>query len=270
MRTLALCSISALDRSLAQAAALAAEAGLGGLEVTARPPHLDPDAGVEAAREHGRAVRAAGVEIVAYGSYLGHVGRCEPSHARHEVALAAALETPRIRVWAEPVGTDPADIEPTLAWLIEACDAAAAEGIEVVVERHVGSFADTPERIATLFDRVNRPNLALNYQVLDLLPEDRIGAQAADCAELIGRAHYFHLKNYRVNPDGGPLLPGGSLEGGVLDYAAILRAALEGGYAGPMTIEFLSWESVSTEEKLARDVAYLRSLLAELGDATTG
>jgi sugar phosphate isomerase/epimerase len=264
MNVLGFCSISALDRPLAAAAELAAGAGFDALEVTARPPHLDPEAGTAAAREQGRAVREAGVDVVAYGSYLGRSERAEARHAEREVALAAALETSLLRVWAEPVGKGPADIEPTLAWLIPACDAAASEGITVVVERHVGSFADTSERIAALFDRVDRPNLALNYQVLDALPQERVGEQAADCRELVGRAAYFHLKNYRAPGDGGPLQPGGSLEDGALDYRAILAAAHDAGYAGPMTLEFLSWDPIPAEEKLTRDIAYLRRLLADV------
>lgn len=267
MRTLGLCSISALDRPLAGAAELAAQAGIPALEVTARPPHLDPEAGVGAAREAGRVVRSVGVDVIAYGSYLGRFGQTSPAHARREVALAAALGTRLLRVWAEPVEAGTEDIEPTLAWLVEACDAAASEGITVVVERHIGSFADSAERIDMLFERAARPNLALNYQVLDALPQAAIPHQAADCARLVGRARYFHLKNYRAPADGGPLQPGGSLEGGALDYRAILGAALDAGYSGPLMLEFLSWERLPSEEKIARDVTFLRQLLVEPGGA---
>ena len=83
------------------------------------------------------------------------------------------------------------------------------------------------------------------------------------------RARYFHLKNYRRNPDGGPLLPGGSLGGGALDYRTILGAAFEAGYAGPMSIEFLAFEPRPTEEKLAEDLAWLRERLRELGHPGT-
>ena len=51
----------------------------------------------------------------------------------------------------------------------------------------------------------------------------------------------------------------------MLDYRALLAAAFEAGYAGPLTIEFLAWDERPVEEKLAADVGYLRRLLAELG-----
>jgi sugar phosphate isomerase/epimerase len=265
---LAFCSISALDRPLADAARLAAEVGLTGLEVTARPPHLVPEDGLEAARAAGRAVREAGVEVVAYGSYLGRPEVPGALHAEREVALAAELGARRLRVWAEPMPETPGDPAPVADWLRRTCDAAAPHGVDVVVERHLGSFADTPERIDALFASVNRPNLALNYQVLDLLLPERAAEQPDDAARLVPRARYFHLKNYRPNPQaGGPLLPGASLEEGVLDYRAILAAALAAGYADPLTIEFLSFAPRPVEEKLRDDAAYLRRLLAELGSA---
>jgi sugar phosphate isomerase/epimerase len=271
---LAFCSISALDRSLEAAAALAAAQGLRGLEVTARPPHLDPFAPRATLEEAGRTVRGAGLEVTAYGSYLGRRDALgDAAHGKQagarEARVAAALGTPLLRVWADCVAGDP---DQGLARVVEtlraACDAAAAEGVDVVVERHVGSFADTPERIERLLGAVSRANLALNYQVLDLLPQRLAGEQPDDARRLAPLARYFHLKNVRPAADGaGPMPPGGSLEGGVLDYRAILRAAFAAGYAGPLTIEFLSFEPKPVEEKLAADVAFLRRVLAELGAA---
>lgn len=263
--TLAFCSISALDRSLEDAARLAADAGIEGLEVTAHAPHLDAQAGPGPAAAIGRAVRAAGLEVVAYGSYLGRFGGRTAQDAAREVAIAAALGAPRLRVWAEPDG---GDLAAAAALLRAACDAAAPHGIDVVIERHLGSFADTAENIAALLAAIERPNAALNYQVLDFLPPDAIGAQPADAGALAGGARYFHLKNYQLNPDGvGLLLPGGSLRDGVLDYRAILAAAFGAGYRGPLTIEFLAADERPLEAKLADDVAFVRATLAELGVA---
>lgn len=268
---LAFCSISALDRPLGAAAALAAGAGLDGLEVTARPPHLDPRAPEADVRAAGRTVREAGLAVVAYGSYLGRrdvLG--DDAHgaeaAGREARVAAALGAPLLRVWADCLPDAPdrgfAQVVDTLG---ATCDAAASHGITVVVERHVGSFADTPERIGQLLDAVGRGNFALNYQVLDLLPQRLAAAQPEDARRLVPRARYFHLKNTRPAADGdGPMPPGGSLAGGVLDYRAILAAAFGAGYRGPLTLEFLSFEPKPLEEKLAADAAHARQLLAEL------
>jgi sugar phosphate isomerase/epimerase len=266
---LAFCSISALDRSIGEAAALASAAGLRALEVTAHPPHLDATAGIPAARAAARAVRDAGVEIVAYGSYLGRFGQIERAHAEREAALAAALATRLLRVWAEPIPESSFDLKPVVDLMRAACDAAAADGITVVVERHLGSFAETPEQIDRLLDAIDRPNLALNYQVLDFLPSTAAAAQPADAARLASCARYCHLKNYQRNEqEGGALLPGGSLADGVLDYRAILAALIGAGYRGPLTIEFLAADPRPVEEKLAADAHFVRAVLAELAAAS--
>jgi sugar phosphate isomerase/epimerase len=266
---LAFSSISAMDRPLAEAAQLAAEAGLDGLELTERAPHLAPGCDLEMAAEAGRAVQAAGLDVVAFGSYLGREVPASPDAAAHAAACAAAMGAPLLRVWAEPAAGG-GDRGRVIELLQSACDAAAVHAIQVVVERHVGSFADTPERIEALLADVGRDNFALNYQVLDVIAPEAADLQPADAAALIPRARYFHLKNFRPNPDAGPLLPGGSLAGGVLDYRAILAAAFDAGYAGPLAIEFLSWDPLPIEEKLCADAAYLRELLAELGRGEPG
>jgi sugar phosphate isomerase/epimerase len=257
--------VSALDRPLADAARLAVGAGCAGIEVTGRAPHLVPDANVDAARAAGEGVRAAGAAVVAYGSYLGRHGRLSLEQAERDVAIAAALGAPLLRAWAEEPGPEGgAPFEAVVRLLQHAGDAAREHGIDVVIERHVRSWADTPDRVERLLAAIERPNVALNYQVLDFLPPREIEAQPQDAARLVPRARYFHLKNYQRQagqPD-GPLLPGGSLAGGALDYRAILRAALRAGYAGPLTIEFLSWEQRSTEDKLRDDVAFVREVLA--------
>jgi sugar phosphate isomerase/epimerase len=213
-------------------------------------------------------VRAAGVDVVAYGSYLGRFGQVTRGHAEREAALAEALGTRLLRVWAEPLADGQTDPAPTVGLMRTACDAARPDGITVVVERHVGSFADTPARIDRLLDAIDRPNVALNYQVLDFLPPEEAERQAEDAARLVGRARYLHLKNYQPNPEpGAPLLPGAALGAGALDYRAILRAVVAAGYDGPMTIEFLAADARPVEEKLAADAAFVRDVLASLGVA---
>jgi sugar phosphate isomerase/epimerase len=271
---LGFCSISAMDRPLAAVAELAVSCGLDGIEATARPPHVDPAAPLDVHRETARAVRDAGADMIAYGSYLGRAevagaGAADARAAAQAVRVAEALGAPLLRVWAEPLpGASDGGFAQVVALLRAACEAASVAGIDVVVERHAGSFADTPERIERLFAAVDRPNFFLNYQVVDLLPQREAEAQPADARRLVPLARYYHLKNMRPAADGaGPMPPGASLAGGVLDYRAILAAAFAAGYEGPLTIEFLSFAPRSVDEKLAEDARWLRGVLAELGRA---
>ncbi|MCP5059460.1 MAG: sugar phosphate isomerase/epimerase [bacterium] len=267
-QVLGFCSVSALDRPLVDAARMALDAGCDGLEVTARPPHLDPMGSLEAIADQGRAVRDTGLEIFTYGSYFGRDRPLSEADALRAAEIAEALGAPLLRVWAE-CGPEE-DANDTVRHLQLVCDAAADRGVTVVVERHQGSLADTPERVEALLAGVDRTNFALNYQVLDLLPQAEIPNQPADAERLVRHARYFHLKNYQLKPDGeGPLLPGGSLEKGVLDYRTLLHAALGAGYTGPMTIEFLSFDDRPLEERLAADVAWVRRVLEEWATASS-
>jgi sugar phosphate isomerase/epimerase len=264
---LGLCSIAALDLPLAEVAAAAARAGADGLEVTGRAPHLAEDADLPAVRATREVVTSAGLEVLAYGSYLGHAEPHTRAHAQREVERATALAAPLLRVWA---GLRPGEADEGFAGVVEllgqACDAAHERDIEVVVERHIGSFADTPERALRLLAEVGRPNFSLNYQVCDFLEPDAAAAQTDDARELAPHARYAHLKNY-VSSDaaGGRLVHGGSLAGGVLDYSGILTALVEAGYSGPMSVEFLSAEPAPLEDRLARDLSFVRETLSGLG-----
>ena len=97
--------------------------------------------------------------------------------------------------------------------------------------------------------------------MLDFLPQRLAAAQPEDARVLVPLARYFHLKNTRPAADGaGPMPPGGSLEAGVLDYRAILAAAFAAGYAGPLTIEFLTLRA-----QAGRGEARLRRALRPCG-----
>ena len=267
MPTVALCSICVMDRSLPDAIALASRCGADGLEVTARAPHLDGTASLAEVREAGERVRASGLEVVAYGSYLSYSGPGYAEAVEREVARAAALGAPLLRVWAaHSEGSEDARLADVVTLLRAAGDAAAKEGICVVVERHGGTLADTAERTERLLDAVGRANVALNYPTLDGLPAAEATRQPEDARRLIPRSRYFHVKNYRPGPgSSGPLLLGGDVEKGVLDYRAIVAAAVEAGYAGPWAIEFVAFDDRPLEGKVAGSIAWLRGVLEEAG-----
>ena len=261
-----LCSIAALDHGLEELAGIAAAAGADGLEVTARAPHVPDGADAATLRAIGASIRSHGLEVLAYGSYLGH-GPEDGDEAAREADRAAALGTRLLRVWA-PLRADAEDegFAEIVARLGRACDAAREHEIEVVVERHIGSFADTPERTLRLLEAVGRANFSLNWQVCDFLEPAAIPDQPGDARRLAPLARYVHLKNYVSDPAlGGRLKHGGSLAGGALDYTALLGALVEAGYDGPLGIEFLSAEPLGVRERLAADLAFVRRTLGALG-----
>ena len=255
---LGLCTLALLDRPIEAVADLARAAGYDGLEVTGRPEHVGPD-DVPAAERAAAVLAARGLVCLAYGSYLGTRGRRQPEHAVADVLSAEVLGAPLLRVWA----ADDWPQEQVVDLLRRVSDAAACKGITVVVERHLGSYADTADRVQELLTRVARPNCLLNYQVLDALPASAAADQAQDARRLAPWTGYVHLKNYLPPAaPGEPLRPWASLAGGEIDCAALLRELLGRGYDGPLSVEFLSADTRPVEVKLADDVAFLRRLLA--------
>lgn len=258
---LGLCSIALLDMPILDIASLAAEAGLDGIEVTVRRPHLDRDAGPDAARQLGSDIRALGLDVLAYGSYFGSRGRCTQDDAEADVALAEALDAPLLRVWAEPDEDQPG-VEPVVDGIRRIAQLARPRGITIVVERHNGSLADTPERIEKLLAAVDEPNVALNYQALDFLPPDDYRSQAEDAHRLMPHARYVHLKNYRTPESGsGNTLPWAPLADGTIDYEPVLKEIAGSGFDGPASIEFLATDARPPAERLAADVEFVRTCL---------
>lgn len=255
---LGICSLALLDRPLADVLRVAKAAGFDGIELTARAPHFDSRDGTQAAAEVARLVRAAQLDLLAYGSYLGHAPLVESRHADREVEIAAALGVPLLRAWAG--GTD---FERTVALLRHAADAAERHGIHVVVERHAGSFADTEERVQRLLDAVGHANCSLNYQPLDDMREDAAATVPDECARLIGRSRYMHVKNYHPAASaGGNVRPFATVDGGVIDWADVIAAARAGHYTGPVSLEFHGAPAADANTAVARAAAYLRSCLA--------
>jgi 3-dehydroshikimate dehydratase len=108
--------------------------------------HL-PAGDLDLAEAMGRRTREAGLTVCSYGSYVGFPwARGVPERFDAVLETAQALGAPRIRVWAGPHGSEAADVDArTRATddLREMVALAAAAGVEVAVEFHGGTLADT-------------------------------------------------------------------------------------------------------------------------------
>jgi hypothetical protein len=106
------------------------------------------------------------------------------------------------------------------------------------IERHLGSFADTAENIVRLLGAIDRPNVALSYQVLDFCRWTTRGAAGRRRAP--GAARLL-LTSRTTSPTRGgrPDVPGGGLATGPRLPRPILTAAVAR-LSRPFTIEFLA------------------------------
>lgn len=265
MATFGVCSICALDHPLEEVARIARRCGADGVEVTARAPHLTDEMDLDAVRRAGDAVREAGVEVLAHGSYLA----CSPpafrSDVEREVARCRALGARVLRVWAGHArGLAPEWRDEVVEMLRFLGEAAAEEELDVVIERHEGTFATEAAATLDLLEAVGRENVSLNYQVRDGMRADEVASLPSEIARLAPVSTYFHVKNYRPGPEpDAPMQLGGGIESGLLDYRDLVARAVAAGYTGPYVIEFLAFDDVPFEAKLEHDLAYLRTCWKE-------
>ncbi len=179
-----LCSITFRDLSADDVVALAAEAGLAGIEWGA-DRHVPP--GSDAGSVAGRCADA-GLACPSYGTYL-FAGRASATEVDAACATAAELGAANLRVWApdEAGAADVADI----------ADQAADRGLTVSLEFHPGTRTETAASTLALLAEADRPNLFTYWQPdPGLSHTDALGEHAAVAG------HLSHLHVFAWGPAG--------------------------------------------------------------------
>jgi len=134
------------------------------------------------------------------------------------------------------LGGAPEDWEPRLDFICERVgklvDYAAARGVVIGMEAHVGSALDTAEKSVQLVETMASPYLGLNF---DISHFDVLGMSIEEAVRLMApHAVHTHVKDQRGRaPDFEFLVPGE----GDFDFVAYLRAMHAAGYEGSITAE---------------------------------
>lgn len=105
-------------------------------------------------------------EIASYGSYY-RAGHEDLSEAVRVVRTAAALQAPRIRIWAGRHGstdTSPSLLSRVVGQIRDIADVAAIDGMTIGLEYHEATFTDSPTSTARLLDMVDRHNVRTYWQ----------------------------------------------------------------------------------------------------------
>ncbi len=163
-----------------------------------------------------------------------------------------------------------ADFEVTAKYLREAAALAADFGVDLSIELHQHSLADTSWACLHLLDLIDRPNVGVNPDLGNLYwnyetPEETVEAAIVALAP---RARYWHCKQLqRLNI---PELERSyfqpvPLPDGEIDYRFAIAAMVAAGYDG-----YLALEGVRAGDQLyndGRSVQYCKELLREHGRA---
>lgn len=160
-----------------------------------------------------------------------------------------------------------ADYETTAAELRTLADFAADHGVDISIELHQHSIADTSWSCLHLLDLIDRPNVGLNPDLGNLYwhyetPEETLEQAIVAIAP---KTRYWHCKQLQrvqipeLEKSYFQLVP---LPDGEIDYRFSIAAMLDAGYDGWLAIEgFRYGDQIRGDQ---RSVAYCKELIAEL------
>lgn len=161
-----------------------------------------------------------------------------------------------------------ADFEVTAKYLREAAGLAADLGVDLSIELHQHSIADTSWSCLHLLDLIDRPNVGINPDLGNLYwnyetPEEPLEAAIVALAP---KARYWHCKQLQrvyipeLERSYFQLVP---LPDGEIDYRFAIAAMVDAGYDGYLALEGCRYGDQLYND--GRSVRYCRDILRELG-----
>lgn len=160
------------------------------------------------------------------------------------------------------------------------CDYAAEKGLHIVMENH-GFFINGSDRVLSLIEALNRPNLKMTVDVGNFLCVDEDPVAAVK--KCLPYAEMIHLKDFYIRkkeqlPDqtdmfncnlgrwfetmGGKMLRGAILGQGDMDIWEILRMIKHSGFDGYISLEFEGMEPSEQGTEIGLSMA--RSILSRV------
>ncbi|MDD1795972.1 sugar phosphate isomerase/epimerase [Enterovibrio makurazakiensis] len=220
-------------------------------------------------------INEMGLSISMLSDYLPIVGdeREAEKKCQHICRLANYWDTSKVRTFAGHQASDCVDAKQRKSMarrLHQICCYAADLGIDVLVETHPGTLADTPNSTLQLLDEVNHPALKLNFDTLHVWEagEDPVAFHRR-VAHCVG---HYHLKNVRsreqlnVFSPHNVYSPAGSRYGmvplleGAMDYHRFLPEVLR----NEDSTASLEWFGNDVKKTLLVDKAALESIKQNL------
>jgi len=207
-----LCSITFRQLSAGEIVALAAKAGLEGIE-WAGDVHV-PHGDIAAARSAGEKTRSAGLEACSYGSYY-RVGVSEDRGLSFGSVLetAVALGAPAIRVWAGNKDSAQAGedlFRRIVAETFRIADMAHRAGATICFEFHGGTLTDRGTSAVEFASQVQHDAVRFSWQPPHGYTLEDCLAGLRGLLERLGNVHVFHWTigspdRNTVTPDVRPL-----------------------------------------------------------------
>lgn len=218
-------------------------------------------------------IRSHGLRVPMISDYLPLDG-CETSalaRTRELCTLAQRWGAPRLRTFAGKRRSDAvttAERKALVRRLQTLCKCVAECGIELVVETHPGTLADTVLSTRQLLEQVDHPALGLNFDVVHIWES---GADPLEgLLDLEPWVRHFHFKNVRSRQllaefePANVYSPAGSRQAMVplFEGACDYRPCLEYLHGRGEVDASLEWFGGDCEQVLRQDARQLRALAA--------
>lgn len=181
------------------------------------------------------------------------------------VEFAQRFGTDKIIVFAyrRPDGTLPEERcpEPVIEELRRKSEIAQREGITLVLENMVTTWADTSTHTADVLDRVDHPAFRANWDPGNIVTAGDHKPYPEGYELVAQRVGHTHIKDALPNPEKSRGYEITTLMGGLVDWKGQLKALRDDGFDGYLTIETHFAPFVRNSKA---DLDQLRQMLREL------
>jgi sugar phosphate isomerase/epimerase len=211
-----------------------------------------PPTDLQRARDVRQMTVDAGLEVVAYGSYV-RVGEEDPGGFPAVIETAKTLGAPAIRVWAGRRGSAEVDLEyrrRVIDQTILLAEQAAKADIVVCYEFHEGTLTDTDaSAVELLRETAAHPNIRTLWQPPH---EQTIERCVESLISILPWLHHIHVFHWPRRRERAPLSDGADR------WSAYLDVLREHNRACPLLLEFVRDDN---PDHLMHDADTLRRLI---------
>jgi len=207
--------------------------------------------------------RSAGLAVAGVAVQDPAVTLATPRAAAAHVALALTLRSPHVRLFAPPFegGSVPVAQRRARAGVDALVKAAGGGRLGVLVETSPGTLAPSGSLALALVGHHPASRAGVLYDPGNTVIEGYVRPELG-FARIGRRLRHVHVKNIAWTRDGGTWRwRYATLDGGIVDWPATLRALAAAGYRGRLSIDHLSGRP--TLASLRRESERLRDLAAE-------
>ena len=267
-------------QSVESAIDAAATIGYDCIELRGNAAHLPHDASAQQVAKIKKRVTAAGLEVSSIASFTGYYGSISDQDCADEldkfkryVDMAVELGAANVRHWIGKGSSrqvTAAQWDKAIGWLQKAADYAAGNQVTVALELHHQTFLDTTDAAIRVHELAGRRNIGFIHDGVNFFfDQEPLGST---CIKRLGkRLINVHFKDIVMLPENvnpkttvyqDRFYVYRTINAGAVDQYAIVRALIDIGYDGCLTVE--SSNLLTPYELAKNEFLQLKKILTDL------